>query len=107
LKGYNWENGKYCADLVALEAMSGSTNKCIGGLRFGGAGYNFRGKKRDAKPQECMSSQKATVLTLENGNRYMIADMQEGLVDELFAHAANGTAAKDIPEMYKRFVYQN
>jgi hypothetical protein len=66
LREYNPKNGKLCADLIIVQTMSGSSDKCIEGLKFGRASYNFRGKRRgvddaEAKAQGCTSSQKANV----------------------------------------------
>jgi hypothetical protein len=43
---------------------------------------------------------------LENVNRYFVAEMQNGLLEELFAIAVNGTAAEDISEVFQSFEYK-
>lgn len=53
--------------------------------------------------QTCNSSQKPNVLGLEDGQKYDIADMQDSLLHPLIEFAFNGTAAADIPQVYKKF----
>jgi hypothetical protein len=46
-------------------------------------------------------------LVLEDGKKYHLADMEDSLLDELAALAANGTAASDVPEGFKVFEYKD
>lgn len=50
--------------------------------------------------QQCVGSQKPDVLVLDNGAKYQLDGMDDGLFNELYAHALNGTAMEDISDAF-------
>jgi hypothetical protein len=81
---------------------------------FTGASYNFRNKKmvRGATPEDaceaeaehtCMETVKPDMLSLEDGQKYNIADMDMDLLKPLTALAFNGTLTAGIPAVYQKF----
>jgi hypothetical protein len=93
-----------------VETLSLGTEKCLNSGPYTGAGYGFRSQKREEQegdcslaPKSCNSSTMPDVLFLSDGQKYNIADMDHGLVEELAGLAYNGSVAADIPEIFKAF----
>lgn len=94
-----------------MDTIFGGTEKCLNSGPYTGAGYSFRSRKRgtqeggacDAGPETCTSTQMPDVLFLADGQKYSIVDMDQGLIEELAGHAANGSGVADIPDFFKPF----
>jgi len=76
-----------------------------GGGIFTGGGYSFRAA-RAARDETCAAGMECTpvkpdVLALYDGQKYDISELQDDMLKPLAEFAFNGTAAKDIPEVYK------
>ena len=71
--------------------------------------YSFRSSKREVQEGACGSTPETCtpvmpdVLSLDDGQKYNIVDMDYGLVEELAGLAQNGSVAADIPEAFKAF----
>ncbi|KAF1846860.1 uncharacterized protein K460DRAFT_392349 [Cucurbitaria berberidis CBS 394.84] len=109
-RGHSRSGDNRCGVQKVTENLSGGTFKCLRGGGFTGAGYGFRGKKRSSEVcdaetsgQTCTEFQKADVIVLEDGKKYLLSGMEESLLDELVQLAMNGTVAADIPEGFKKF----
>ncbi|KAF2678434.1 hypothetical protein K458DRAFT_463605 [Lentithecium fluviatile CBS 122367] len=111
-RGYSRSGDNRCGNQRALENLSGGNFKCLRQGSFTGAGYGFRGKKRDvggcdaegeAEGQTCTSSRKADVLVLEDGVKYSLQGMEDKMIGELVGLAVNGTTGGDVPEVFQEF----
>jgi hypothetical protein len=88
--------------------------RVAGGSVFTGAYYNFRNRKaiRGATPddaceaqaqQTCMETVKPDTLSLEDGQKYHVADMDMELLEPLVDLAFNGTLTEGIPAVYEKY----
>lgn len=102
--------GGSCGRVRTVETLSGGTEKCLNSGPYTGAGYSFISGKREAQEgacsstsETCTSSKMPDALFLSDGQKYNIANMDPGLVEELVGFAHNGSVVADIPEVFKPF----
>lgn len=84
--------------------------KINGGAEFFGGSWNRAGKKRGAgeeDEQQCVGSQKPDALALDYGKTYQLDGINDDLFNELYEHALNGTAERDILDVYASFGAEN
>ncbi|PQE29354.1 hypothetical protein CJF30_00011354 [Rutstroemia sp. NJR-2017a BBW] len=107
---FRGHEGGNCGPVRTSESFGSATERCLNSGPYTGAGYSFRSSKREEQesacslaPEGCNSSTMADVLFLSDGQKYNIANMDHGLVEELSEFAHNGSVAADIPEKFKPF----
>ncbi|CZS89962.1 uncharacterized protein RAG0_09602 [Rhynchosporium agropyri] len=103
--------GGSCGRVRTTENVQGATERCLSNGQYTGAGYSFNSRKRGimGTPEDvCAASATCTPvlpdqLSLSDGQKYNIVDMDTGLLEELTELMINGSVASDVPEVFKSF----
>ncbi|KAJ4305878.1 hypothetical protein N0V90_001411 [Kalmusia sp. IMI 367209] len=102
-KGYRQAPPDFSPCARLIEASFSSIYRCMNSdLYMGGAIDDTFNKRSDNEPIAVEGVVEADGM-LVRGKEYTLKGMEKELVEELWAHAVNGTDESDVPDIFKAF----
>jgi hypothetical protein len=103
-------DGNSCGSFVQSQTLGDGGNGCLqeigGGATYAGGAWFQNGRKRYApnrESQKCTESQQADTLVLNDGTKYRLQGMEEGMAKELVALMFNGAVKDDVSKSFSAF----
>lgn len=105
----------FCGDLKRRRQMGNKSRGCMGSaknVKYAGSSWATPASKRKeptngtepVRPDEtCESEAAPAAIVLDDGHMYDVEEMPNGLFDQLYDLAANGTGYADLPDVFDHF----
>ncbi|KAM5445174.1 hypothetical protein MaudCBS49596_007763 [Microsporum audouinii] len=99
-----------CGALKKHSRVGNSNHKCLGklqgGTQYAGSSWTQPGQlnaKAEEKDIACTGQMAPYSLVLDDGHKYALSDMDDGMIASLYDLTVNGTAFQNVPGEYAAF----